>query len=483
MDEKEIALKGGLWTTASTVVTMLSQILRIVILTRFLSKGDFGIVSISTMIIGLCLSFADLGFSSIVMYKHDLNDEEFSSLYWIQFILYGFLSAILVIASPLVARIYSEDQLITVVMVASLNLVFLAIGKLYESVLQKKYEFKSIAIRNIVSNILSLFLAWYLAWGGFGVFSMIISTLFQTLLYNVWSLVVGVHLQKLRFCCHFRKVFPLIKMGLYQTYTRIIDYFSTQLDVMIIGKLLGLEVLGVYDLAKQLVSRFASSIRTIISQVALPIISNNNQNEVGVKTRFLRITKIVAYLCIPVCVITAVFSNDLVRLFYGVKFMDAAPLVAIFSMFAAVTSIGSFFDMLGIAKGRMDLNFKATVYRIVITTPIVLITSMINIEAVAWGQVISSILLFKIYFDLIVNKTYPMSISEYLGQFSKLAFISLPIAIFFYYVYNRMSIVVDLNYWALLCIKIVLFLCVYILSIKMFLWSDVKEQIRLFYRK
>ena len=79
---------------------------------------------------------------------------------------------------------------------------------------------------------------------------------------------------------------------------------------------------------------------------------------------------------------------------------------------------------------------------------------MINIEAVAWGQVLAAILLFKFSFDLIVNKTYPMTISDYFGQFSKLVIVSLPISILFYYVYNRMSISVDVNYCVLLFIKI-----------------------------
>ena len=90
-NEKQIAIKGGLWTGLSTAVSLLTAVARMMILTRFLEKSDFGIVSIINMIIGLCTTFTDLGFASVIMYKQNLSDKEFSSLYWIQFIFFIFI--------------------------------------------------------------------------------------------------------------------------------------------------------------------------------------------------------------------------------------------------------------------------------------------------------------------------------------------------------------------------------------------------------
>lgn len=483
MSDKDVAIKGGFWTSCSTIATMLSQILRIVILTRFLSKAEFGIVSISSMVIGLCLAFADLGFSSIVMYKHDLKDEEFSSLYWIQMILYIIIASIMAVASPLVATIYEEPQLKNVVSVSALTLVCLSIGQLYESVLQKNYQFKSIAIRNIITSIFSLFLAWYLAWAGFGVYSMILSTMFQALFYNIWNLINGTKIRNVSFCLKFKEVFPLIKMGLYQTYTRIADYFSSQLDVMIIGKLLGLEVLGGYDLAKQLMSRLSKFVRTVISQVALPIISNSNQNPAAVKARFLTMIKIVAYMSIPVSVTTAVFSRDIVRILYGVSYVDIAPLVAIFSIYTVFTSLGSFFDMLGIAKGRMDLNFKSTVYRILITTPIVFLTSLISIKAVAWGQIVANILMTIAVWMVIVRKTYPMSFKEYINQFLRLGIVLGLLGLVLYFPFNVGDLWDSMNLVVSILIKATIFIIAMLLSCRLFLKDEMVSLYKLVRRK
>lgn len=55
------------WTTLSTIVTGVTQILRLSILARFLNKEDFGVVAILTFVLGLTQVFSDLGFSASIM--------------------------------------------------------------------------------------------------------------------------------------------------------------------------------------------------------------------------------------------------------------------------------------------------------------------------------------------------------------------------------------------------------------------------------
>lgn len=419
MNDRSIAVKGGIWTGMSTIVTMSTQILRLVILTRFLEKSDFGLVSITNMVIGLCITFTDLGFASVIMYKKELSKEEFSSLYWIQFFIFLIIYFFVFIIAKPISSFYQEPLLAALIPISALSVIGQAVGKLYDSVLLKKYLFKSLTFRNIISNVTSLVLAWLLASRGYGVYSLVYSTLYQIVFFNTWNLISGYKIQRLGFVLRFKSVVPLIKMGLYQTGTHIFDYLSGKLDVIIMGKLLGTELLGVYDLAKELVFKFVSLIRTIVSRVALPILTNNNSDDEAVKKRFLSITRVVAYICIPVCISVSIFSEPIVKILYGEKYLDAIPVVAIFSIISMFSSIASFFDMLGVAKGRTDLNFKQTINRIIVTTPIILITSYIGLMAVVWGLVLITIISLTLFWRTVLMNTYPMPFKLYFTQFSK----------------------------------------------------------------
>ena len=255
-NEKSVALKGGLWTSVSTAVSVLTQFARLMILTRFLEKSDFGIVSIVNMVIGLCVAFTDLGFSSALMYKTDISQKEFSTLFWIQFIFFGLIYLVLLMFSPWIAVFYEESLLSTLIPIASLTIIFQSFGKLYDTVLLKQYKFKTVAIRNITSNLISLLLSVIMAFMGCGVYSLIYSALLQTIIVNVWNFISGMKIIRVIFYCSPHYVLNLLKIGIFQTGTRILDFFSNKIDVLIIGKLLGTEVLGLYDLVKNLVFSF-----------------------------------------------------------------------------------------------------------------------------------------------------------------------------------------------------------------------------------
>lgn len=419
MSDKNVALKGGFWTSVSTGVVMLAQFGRVVILTRFLEKSDFGAVAIINMVIGLCLSFTDLGFASVIMYKQKLTLREFSSLYWAQFGIFSVLYITLSLCSPLVASFYETPILAALIPLSGLSVFFQALGKLYDSVLQKRYQFMALAMRNIVANILSLVLAWYLAYNGYGIYSLIYSTLCSIVVVNVWNLLSGFKYQKISLTFSMKEVIPLAKIGIYQTGTRIVDFIASKIDVFIIGKFLGTEVLGVYDLAKELVHKIISFVNTVVSKVALPILSNNNNDDEAVKLRFLMITKVVAFMCIPICLAIAVFSKDVVWIVYGEKFLDASFMVSIFAISSMFGSITCFYDMLGIAKGRTDLNFKATIFRVCLIIPITFICCQFSIETLVVCNFLFGLILIPIYWKLIVMNTYPMSFRHYISQFGK----------------------------------------------------------------
>lgn len=423
--DRTIALKGGMWTTASTAVTVLTQFARIMILTRFLEKSDFGLVSIINTIIGLCITFTDLGFSSAIMYKRDITQKEYSTLFWMQLIIFGVLYLMLWYLSPLVAAFYGESKLLKLIPFAALTIIFQAFGKLYDTVLQKDYQFKTIAFRNISTNVFSLIIAVVLAWKGFGVNSLILSTLVYAFIINSWNFISGMKVQKVIFYCNPKEVIELLKIGIYQTGTRILDFISNKVDVMIIGKLLGTETLGVYDLAKNLVNTMVELVRTIVSKVALPMLSNSNNDDNAVKARFLVMTKVVAYIVIPVGVVMAIYSREILWIVYGREYTDASIIVVVFAIIAIFNSICSFFDMLGVAKGRTDLNFYNTVVRVIITTPIVFMTSLVSIKAVVYGQLVAMVLQSIAFWIIVVNHTYPLSFRYYFSHFSKWLFIQL----------------------------------------------------------
>lgn len=419
MGLKQQAISGAKWTTISTVVTSLIQLLRLAILTRFLDKSDFGIVAILTFVLGLTNTFSDLGFSAVIMHKQDLTRKDFSSLYWIQFLVFGGLFLVGSLFSPLIASFYEESTMVFLLPIVLFDLVLYGIGKLYDTVLQKDMQFKTIAIRNIVSASISIVVAFLLAYFEYGIYSMIISTLFNTAMLNIWNFVCGQTYYRLQFRMSLKETMPLVKIGLYQTGTQVLDYFAAKFDILIIGKLLGAEALGVYNLAKEILMKLILVINSIVNKVALPIFAKVQDDLEGMRFAYCKVIKIVSSINFPICVIFGVLSFQIVGILYGPGYEDVSELMSILSIWSLFLCIGNPVGSIAVATGNTHLSFKYTIVRVLVMIPFVYVASLISISAVAWCNVITAFIMFLVAWYMLLNRIINLSFKQYISSFIK----------------------------------------------------------------
>ncbi len=379
--------KGTFWTTLSTATTALVQILRLSILAHFLDKADFGVVAILTIVLGLTQTFSDLGFASVIMHKRDLTRKDFSSLYWIQLLVFSAIYILVVICSDLVSVYFKEPKIVILLPLSMLDLLLQGIGKLYDTMLQRHFRFRLLAFRNIVSAVISLVFAVVLAILGYGVYSLVLSTLAHSLILNIWNLLQGQRIMRLQLCCHFRPVWPLIKIGVYQTGTQILDYFSSKLDIMIVGRLLGMESLGVYNLAKELIIRAMQFINTIANRVILPYFSIIQDDVKVMRENYCNLIRFISIPNFFIYTVLGVFSAPIVLFLYGKDLIEVSPVMSILAMWGLLISVGNLVGNVVIAKGRTDISFRYTIVRIVVYLPLIYFCATFGLYAISWGQV------------------------------------------------------------------------------------------------
>ena len=100
---------------------------------------------------------------------------------------------------------------------------------------------------------------------------------------------------------HFNgKKLKYFKIGSFTVGSSILDFFSNEIDILIIGKLLGAESLGLYSLAKQLVVKLYAVINPIITSVLSPVLSYMQEDKTQVKKYYMRIINILSTINIPV---------------------------------------------------------------------------------------------------------------------------------------------------------------------------------------
>lgn len=416
-DTKHALISGTKWTTLSTLITNAVGILKLSILTRLLEKSDFGLMAILSMVIEIVVTFSNLGFATAIMHKQELTHKEFCSLYWIQFITFGVCYLLIVSVAYPISLFYEEPQLLFMLPLAGLGIIFNSVGNFYSTVFQKDMNFKFLSTRNIIASLFSLIIAVVLAFNGFGVLSLVLSDLLNALIFNIWNFIYGQKYFKMRFFVSFKLVKPLVKIGLYQTGTQFLDLLSSRIDIFIISKFLGTEILGMYNIAKSLVLKVVTIINGITNTVALPYFSKIQGDESLLRKNYLKVLNLLSHIDFLICVVIGSMSCFIVPVLYGESYNDIIPVVSILSIWSMLTCIGNPVGNIIKATGQTKQSFKYTIIRMFIVFPCVLISSQYGMIWVAVFQIMSSIIAFFVLWHLELWQTIRLKLRDYINSF------------------------------------------------------------------
>jgi O-antigen/teichoic acid export membrane protein len=284
------AIKGMKWTTVSVVCNSFIRLLQVAILTRFLTKADFGTIAIASLFIGFTDLFLDMGLSAAIIHKQFIPKKHYSSLFWFNIITGVLVMAFLFLLAPLISNFYHDSTLTPIIQLLSLNVLFSSLGRQHMTIRQKMLNFRFIAYIDVTNSVLTFCLAMVLAWKGYGVYTLVYSTLFNVLFPSLIYVIHGLRTDR-NISLHFSHTETLsyLKIGVYQIGARILDYVARELDIFIISSTLGRDILGAYSLCKKIIIMLYGIISPIMMNVLTPMFAEIQNAMQEVKDKFTKL--------------------------------------------------------------------------------------------------------------------------------------------------------------------------------------------------
>lgn len=398
------AVSGTIWATGSSVTRALIQILRLSILTRFLTKSDFGLVALVVLFLGFTNIFTDLGISVSLFSKKDISKKEYSSLYWVSLLLAILLYLVVLVLSPFIADFYHLTEMKKLIPIMGLDLIFSTAGRQFRIFREKNFEFKSLAIIDIASLLVSILIAIWLAVEGGGVYSLVLSTLAASVLASGLLIITGRKKHPILWYLNIKEGRSFYKIGLYQTGSQILDYFSSQVDILVIGTIMSMSDLGVYNLIKQLVARVYTLINPIITTVSVPLLSNFHDNMELLKTKYLQMIQVISFINFGIYGLMALLAKECLLIFYGTAYQGSYFILQILCIWGSFSAVSSGASAIIIIKGRTDIGFKWTILRVLINPLFILAGSFFGFLGIVLAQAAFSVMFFPVYWKIIINK-------------------------------------------------------------------------------
>lgn len=452
--------KGVVWTTASTVVRSIVSLLQVAILTRFLEKSDFGIVAIASLFLGFTQIFLDLGISAGIMHKQDTTPKQYSSLFWLNIIMGVLLTGVLCAFSPIVARVYKEPSLTRIISLLSFTVFFSAIGSQHRTVQQKKMRFMYISIIEIIAAVLSFALAVILAIKGVRIYSLVYANLFQTALSGLLFLGIGLSKDRnISFHFNLKETYDYLKIGVFSIGSHVLDYFSRELDIIIISATLGKDTVGVYSLCKKLVLAVYSAVNPVLTKVITPVFAMIQTEKARIQKLYYDITQSMAIINMPIYCLIAIFSMGILKYLYGDQYLDGTLVLAFTSLTYGVNTTGNPVGSLQIAMGRTDLGLYWTIVRIVATAIVIFIGAQMGITAMAFGLFLLGLIINPVFWRITIKTIIGGAYKDYFANSILICVLIMLISMPLYFFFSK-------NTSVIVCLLIgILYILVYVIVI------------------
>ena len=326
---KKKAITGTIWTIAGHGG---GQILRLgsnLILTRLLVPELFGLMAlINTFIAGLNL-FSDIGIRPSIIRSPRGDDPVFLNTAWTVQVIRGLALwlACCVIAWP-VAQFYAEPQFVWLLPLVGLTTILAGFTSVSLATLNRKMEMGKLTLFTLFVQIVSLSVMIVLAYFYRNILPLVVGTLIS----NFVRMVLSYKLDKTKsqFAWDKESLTEIFSFGRWTFISTAMMFLASQSDKLIFGRLLPLEVLGVYTIALN----FAMLPRTLVSQVSnrviFPIISSlTHLPRQDFKNKVLLKRKTIL---IPAAVMLAIvfnISDGLVLTLYDENYSQAAWMLPI----------------------------------------------------------------------------------------------------------------------------------------------------------
>jgi PST family polysaccharide transporter len=341
-DLKQRAIRGGLAKIISQATNLLLRTGCLMVMARLLDPKDFGLVGMVTAVIGVFNVFRDFGLSTAAIQRETITAEQSSTLFWINILVGAMMGLITLSLGPFVAAFYHEQRLIGVTAVLATAFLTNAAAVQHTALLERQMRFVSLSIIDISSLLASTLVGIGMALSGFGYWSLVATTTITPLVYTIcvwWTSgwIPGRPHRRMG-------IRSMMRFGSTLTLNGLIMYLAMNLDKVLLGRFWGVQALGLYGRAYQLINIPTENLNNAAGGVVFAALSRLQNQPARFKSYFLRGYSLVLSLTVPITFMCGLFGSDIVHVFLGAKWSSAT---SIFRLLAPVTLGFAIFAPLG----------------------------------------------------------------------------------------------------------------------------------------
>lgn len=312
----------------SQVLGFAMQVMAMVVLARLLRPADFGLVAIVTTFSLLLMNAGLNGITEAVVQRKEIDHALVSNMFWVGAGTGIVLTTAFAAAAPLLGRFYGDARTGAVAIGMSLTILITSVSIQHLALLKRSMRFSALSANDVIARAASVAVSVILAWAGWG----------------YWALVAGAIAMQLATCigawvwCRWLPGLPrrvpgtgqMIKFAINVYAHFALNYFTRNVDNLIVGWSFGPFALGSYKKAYDLAVLPLSQLSAPLDAVAVPTLSRLTGDMGRYAHYVLRCLSTLAFVGMGLGAVLALVGKDLILVLLGPGWDEAGRIFTFF---------------------------------------------------------------------------------------------------------------------------------------------------------
>jgi len=393
-------IRGGTVALAGQAIRFILQLGTTIALARLLTPLDFGLVAMTSAVIGFLSVFKTLGLPKATVQKESITHEQISTLFWINLAMSVGVTGAQMALAPAIAWFYGEPKLVLLTLAISVALFTGEVSIQHQALLRRQMRFGVIILADTVSILIASAVAIWTAFYGWGYWALVFMQLANRL--SLTIVILG--------CCRWIPGRPrrgagvreMLRFGGYFTGNALLQYLIRNLDSLSLGWLKGGHSLGLYSKAYSFLMLPIRFVSQPIGDVMTPALSRLQQDRERLKQSYLAGLSFIAILSFPIMAGVATAAEEVVLVFLGPKWVEAIPVLRVLAIAGLFQGIYKAAAQVYLASGRSDRMFRAAL----VLMPVFCIAFFVGVHWGAYGLAVAYTATFVLSLPMYLAYTY-----------------------------------------------------------------------------
>lgn len=394
-DIKERAIQSMKWSAFTQIISRIATPLVFVVLARILQRDDYGLMSVALIVVSFSQIFVDAGLGKTLIQTDAPLEKCADIVFWSNLCVGTAIYAVLFAGAPWLAVFFRSSEAAPVIRVLGITVVFTCLTTVQQSLLTRELGFRPLFWVKLVSGFAPGIFSIALALRGFGVWALVAGNLAGSLLNCVLLWVVSDWRPRMSFDVVLAR--SLFGFGGWVLAESFAGWFFAWGDNLLVGKYLGINDLGVYQVAWNTNTLLFSTLIGAFTAVLYPTFARLRQDRQGLIDLFHKSSRILMAITLPMGVGLLLVGGLVESVIFGSHWAGLGLILGLVAVLNGFFGVVAFNAELYRAMGRPDINSKLLGVFILYYFPAYVIAAPYGLVVFATVRVAVSLLTIPIH--------------------------------------------------------------------------------------